>query len=220
MVNLQRLLSLAKLNRFGADEMKNLTGLFVAWLLAGFLTCPVVAEPGDAEGSTSQIAGIAIKNGVVELSVNFAQSFEWESMKFVSKKTFPNDPPWFPPTRHELTFGHHDVGIFEWFQSDYIEIGNYKVTGEFTVEAKLGRRKIVGKFDPGTNLLKFDGLDYEPFVKTPTVTVKASTELKSWRKVSNLEAVAGESVWGNPLAVRFKLTAAARQFFIVQIYED
>jgi len=84
--------------------MKRLTGLFVAGLLSG----SAVAGP--------EIAGIAIKDGVVELSVNFAQSFEWESMKFVSKKTFPNDPPWFPPTRHELTFGHHDVGMMEWFQ--------------------------------------------------------------------------------------------------------
>ena len=189
--------------------MKRLTGLFVAWLLSG----SAVAGP--------EIAGIAIKDGVVELSVNFAQSFEWESMKFVSKKTFPNDPPWFPPTRHELTFGHHEVGMMEWFQFDYIEIGNYKLTEEFTVEAKLfGRNKIVGVFDPGANLLTFDGLDYEPMMKSPTVIVKASEDLKSWKKVSRLEAVAKNFEWGKPLAVRFKLTAAARRYFVVQIYED
>ena len=189
--------------------MKRLTGLFVAGLLSG----SAVAGP--------EIAGIAIKDGVVELSVNFAQSFEWESMKFVSKKTFPNDPPWFPPTRHELTFGHHEVGMMEWFQFDYIEIGNYEVTEDFTVEAKLfGRKKIVGVFDPATNLLKFDGLDYKSMVKTPNFIVKSSTNLKTWKKVSKLEAVAKESEWGRPLAVRFKLTAAAQRFFVVQIYED
>jgi len=221
MVNLQSLLSLAKLTRFGADEMKRLTGLFVVWLLAGFLTYPAVAGPGDAEGSTPQIAGIAIKDGVMELSVNFAQSFDWESVKFVSIKTFANDPPWFPPTRHELTFGHHEVEMMEWFQFDYIEIGNYEVTEDFTVEAKLfGRKKIVGVFDPATNLLKFDGLDYKSMVKTPNFIVKSSTNLKTWKKVSKLEAVAKESEWGRPLAVRFKLTAAAQRFFVVQIYED
>ena len=221
MVNLQSLLSLAKLSRFGADEMKRLTGLFVAWLLAGFLTYPAVAGPGDAEGSTPQIAGIAIKDGVMELSVNFAQSFDWESVKFVSIKTFANDPPWFPPTRHELTFGHHEVEMMEWFQFDYIEIGNYEVTEDFTVEAKLfGRKKIVGVFDPATNLLKFDGLDYKSMVKTPNFIVKSSTNLKTWKKVSKLEAVAKEAEWGRPLAVRFKLTAAAQRFFVVQIYED
>ena len=218
MVNLQNLLSLARLSWFGADEMKRLTGLFVAWLLVGFLTYPAVAGPGDEEGSTLQIA---MKDGVVELSVSFDQLFDWESIKFVSIKTFPNDPPWFPPTRHELTFGHHEVGTAEWFQFDYIEIGNYEVTEEFTVEAKLfGRKQIEGVFDPSTNLLKFDGLDYEPMMKTPTVTVKASTDLKSWKKVNKLEAVAKESEWGRPLAVRFKLTAAAQRFFVVQIYED
>ena len=221
MVNLQNLLSLAKLSRSGADEMKRLTGLFVAWLLAGFLTYPAVAGPGDAEGSTPQIAGIAIKDGVMELSVNFAQSFDWESVKFVSIKTFANDPPWFPPTRHELTFGHHEVGMMEWYQCDYIEIGNYEVTEECTVEAKLfGRKQIEGVFDPSTNLLKFDGLDYEPMMKTPTVTVKASTDLKSWKKVSRLEEVDKEYQWGQSMAVRFKFKSAEQQFFIIQVDED
>jgi len=138
-------LRLAKRRWFGTSKMKRLTRLLAAWLLAGFLTYPAVAGPGDEEGSTLQIAGIAIKDGVVELSVGFAELFDWESIKFVSAKTFPNDPPWFPPTRHELTFGHHEVGIMEWFQFDYIEIGNYEVTEDFTVEAKLfGRKKIVG----------------------------------------------------------------------------
>ena len=218
MVNLENLLRLARLSWFGADEMKRLTGSFVAWLLAGFLTYPAVAGPGDEEGSTLQIA---VKDGVAELSVSFDQLFDWESIKFVSIKTFPNDPPWFPPTRHELTFGHHEVGTMEWFQFDYIEIGNYEVTEDLTVEAKLfGRKKIIGVFDPETNLLKFNGLDYEPMVKTPTFIVKSSAGLKSWRKVSRLEAVAKEFEWGKPLAVRFKLTAAAQRFFVVQIYED
>ena len=195
------------------SKMKRLTGLFVAWLVAGLLSGSAVAGP--------EIAGIAIKDGVVELSVNFAQSFEWESMKFVSKKTFPNDPPWFPPTRHELTFGHHEVGMMEWFQFDYIEIGNYEVTEEFTVEAKLfGRKQIEGVFDPSTNLLKFDGLDYEPMMKTPTVTVKASTDLKSWKKVSRLEEVDKEYQWGQSMAVRFKFKSAEQQFFIIQVDED
>ena len=202
-------LRLAKRRWFVTSKMKRLTGLFVAGLLSG----SAVAGP--------EIAGIDIKDGVVELSVNFAQSFEWESMKFVSKKTFPNDPPWFPPTRHELTFGHHEVGMMEWFQFDYIEIGNYEVTEDFTVEAKLfGRKKIVGVVDPATSLLKFDGLDYKPMVKTPNFIVKSSTNLKSWKKVSGLEEVDKEYQWGQSMAVRFRLKSAEQQFFIIQIYED
>ena len=192
------------------SKMKRLIGLFVAWLVAGLLSGSAVAGP--------EIARIAIKDGVVELSVQLDRPFDWRGIKFVSIKSFANDPPWFPPTHHDLTFGKN--GICEWFQWDYIEIGKYKVTGDFTVEAKVGGKNIVGKFDPGTNLLKFDGLDYEPMMKSPTVTVKASADLKSWRKVSGIEAVAKNSEWGKPLAVSFKLTAAARQYFVVQIYED
>ena len=218
MVNLQSLFSSAKLSWAVPFEMKRLTGLLVAWFLAGFLTYPAVAGPGDEEGSTLQIA---MKDGVVELSVSFDQLFDWESIKFVSIKTFPNDPPWFPPTRHELTFGHHEEGIVEWFQFDYIEMGNYEVTEDFTVEAKLfGRKKIIGVFDPGTNLLKFNGLDYEPMAKTPTFIVKTSTNLESWKKVSSLEEVDNEYKWGQSMAVRLKLKSAEQQFFMIQVDED
>ena len=190
--------------------MKRLTGLFVAWLVAGLLSGSAVAGP--------EIARIAIKDGVVELSVQLDRAFDWLGIKFVSIKSFANDPPWFPPTHHELTFGKN--GICEWFQWDYIEIGKYKVTGDFTLEGKIGGENIVGNFDLGTNLLKFDGLDYEPMMKSPTVTVKASADLKSWRKVSGIQAVAMNSEWGKPLAVSFKLTETAWQYFVVQIYED
>ena len=218
MVNFQNLLRLARISWFGADEMKRLTGSFVAWLLAGFLTYPAVAGPGDEEWSTLQIA---MKYGVAELSLSFDQLFDWESIKFVSIKTFPNDPPWFPPTRHELTFGHHEVGTMEWFQFDYIEIGNYEVTEDLTVEAKLfGRKKIIGVFDPETNLLKFNGLDYEPMAKTPTFVVKTSTNLESWKKVSSLEEVDNEYQWGQSMAVRLKLKPAEQQFFVIQVDED
>ena len=190
--------------------MKRLTGLFVAWLAAGLLSGSAVAGP--------EIVRIAIKDGVVELSVQLDRAFDWQGIKFVSIKSFANDPPWFPPTHHELTFGKN--GICEWFQWDYIEIGKYKVTGDFTVEGKVGGENIVGNFDLRTNLLKFDGLDYKPMMKLPTVTVKASADLKSWRKVSGIEAFTMNSEWGKPLAVSFKLTETAWQYFVVQIYED
>ena len=192
------------------SKMKRLKGLFVAWLTAGLYSGSAVAGP--------EIARIAIKDGVVELSVQLDRAFDWQGIKFVSIKSFANDPPWFPPTHHELTFGKN--GICEWFQWDYIEIGKYKVTGDFTLEGKIGGENIVGNFDLGTNLLKFDGLDYEPMMKSPTVTVKASADLKSWRKVSGIQAVAMNSKWGKPLAVSFKLTETAWQYFVVQIYED
>ena len=183
--------------------MKRLTGLFVAGLLSG----SAVAGP--------EIAGIDIKDGVVELSVQLDRPFDWQGIKFVSIKSFANDPPSFPPTHHELTFGKN--GVCEWFQWDYIEIGNYKVKGDFTVEATVGGRKIIGKFDLGTNLLKFDGLDYEPFVKTPTITVKSSTDLKSWKTVSKLQEVDKEHKWQTPVSVQFDPGEGAHRFFVIQV---
>ena len=103
-------LRLAKRVWFGIDKMKRLARLFGAWLVAGLLSGSAVAGP--------EIAGIALKEGVVELSVHLARPFDWQGIKFVSIKSFANDPPWFPPTHHELTFGHHDGGVFEWFQFD------------------------------------------------------------------------------------------------------
>ena len=210
MVNLINRLRLAKRVWFGIDKMKRLARLFGAWLVAGLLSGSAVAGP--------EIAGIAVKEGVVELSVRLARPFDWQGIKFVSIKSFANDPPWFPPTHHELTFGHHEGGVLEWFQFDYIEIGNYEITEDFTVEAKLfGRKKIVGVFDPGTNLLKFDGLDYEPFVKTPTITVKSSTDLKSWKTVSKLQEVDKEHKWQTPVSVQFDPGEGAHRFFVIQV---
>ena len=196
-------LRLAKRRWFGTSKMKRLTGLFVAGLLSG----SAVAGP--------EIAGIDIKDGVVELSVQLDRPFDWQGIKFVSIKSFANDPPSFPPTHHELTFGKN--GVCEWFQWDYIEIGNYKVKGDFTVEATVGGRKIIGKFDLGTNLLKFDGLDYEPFVKTPTITVKSSTDLKSWKTVSKLQEVDKEHKWQTPVSVQFDPGEGAHRFFVIQV---
>ena len=84
----------------------------------------------------------------------------------------------------------------------------------------MGAKKIVGVVDPATSLLKFDGLDYKPMVKTPNFIVKSSTNLKSWKKVSGLEEVDKEYQWGQSMAVRFRLKSAEQQFFIIQVDED
>ena len=165
-----------------------------------------------------KISAIVIKEDIVELSLQLDRTFDWNSIRFVSVKTFDNDPPWFPPTRHELTFDKN--GICEWFQYDYIEIGNFNIKGKDAVEVKIGNRKIKGKFDFKANLLKFDGLDYEPMIKSPPVKVNGSADLKDWKKVRVLEAAEKESEWGRPLTIRCKLSTATRQFFSVQIYDD
>ena len=191
--------------------MEWIAPLLAVWLVAGGMESPAIAGAG--------ISRIAMKDGVVEISIKPGRPFDWQGIKFVSVKSFHNDPPWFPPTRHQLTF--REEGVCEWFQFDYIETGDYEATGDFTVEVNLfGREKIVGVFDPETNLLEFDGLGYIPMIKSPAVTVKSSMDLKRWETVRGLEAFEEESEWGNPLRVRFKWTSGARRFFAVYFHED
>jgi hypothetical protein len=66
----------------------------------------------------------------------------------------------------------------------------------------------------------FNGLDYKPMVKTPTFTVKSSTDFKSWKKGSRLEEVDKEYQWGQSMAVRFKLKSTEQKFFIIQVDEE
>ena len=61
------------------SKMKRLKGLFVAWLAAGLFSSSAVAGP--------EIARIAIKDGVVELSVQLDRAFDWQGIKFVSIKS-------------------------------------------------------------------------------------------------------------------------------------
>ena len=84
-MNLINRLRLAKRVWFEIGKMKRLARLFGAWLVAGLLSGSAVAGP--------EIAGIAVKEGVVELSVRLARPFDWQGIKFVSIKSFANDPP-------------------------------------------------------------------------------------------------------------------------------
>ena len=193
-----------------------ITAVSTLWLIVALNT-----RAGETGNPAPSITSVSISNQTVELGLSLKRPFDWRKMKFVSIRTFQNDPPWFPPTRHQLTFGHNDPGMFEWFQWDFIELGEFEITGEFSLRATtFGGRAIIGTFNPVTNLLSFDGLDYVPSMQTPEVTVKFSNDMVNWQSINLSDHVPAEFTWGEPITVRFSLDDARQGFFMAEIGGD
>ena len=151
--------------------------------------------------------------------VDFKQTFDWGKIKFVSKKTFQDRGGGRIP--HQIKFGQHQEGFFSWRQYDYIERGEYKVIDQFTVEAEiLRRKKFTGVFDPNTNLLEFDGLEYKPFMITPKASIEASKDLKIWSKVSLNRELPSEYKRLSPVELEIKFELESNNFIRVTIEED
>ena len=193
-----------------------ITAVSTLWLIVALNT-----RAGETGNPAPSITSVSISNQTVELGLSLKRPFDWRKMKFVSIRTFQNDPPWFPPTRHQLTFGHNDPGMFEWFQWDFIELGEFEITGELSLRAStFGGRPIIGIFNPVTNLLSFDGLDYVPSMQIPEVTVKTSNDMVNWQSIDLSDQVPREFTWGEPITVRFSLDDARQGFFMAEIGGD
>ena len=91
-----------------------------------------VAEATQVE---TRIVRTSIKEGVIDLSVRLSLPFDWKDERYFSIKEFPVDaPPGFPnpgTTRHQLQWNID--GTFEWFQSDFIQLGTYTIIGQYTI---------------------------------------------------------------------------------------
>ena len=194
-------------------SMRNqLVGLLILFMGTGLLA--------DDSGPNVKVVRTTIGEGKVEMSVRLFREFDWRRANYISKKTFPgNAPPWLPDpprTRHQLTFGAG--GIFEWFQFDFIEIGNYKFVDEFTVTAqRFGGNVIVGAFDPLKNVLVFDGLEYVPELPVPEVNVKSSSDLINWIDVSEPKSVNRGFSWGDSISVSFERKAKRSEYFLIEV---
>ena len=166
-----------------------------------------------------EIINLFIDEGSVKLLVDFKQTFDWEKITFVSKKTFPLRGGARMP--HEIKFGLHEEGFFNWRQYDYIEGGKYEAIDQFTVEAEiLRRKKFTGVFDPNTNLLEFDGLEYEPFMVMPKASIEASKDLKIWSKVSLNKKLPSEYKRPSLVELEIKFELESNNFIRVTIEED
>ena len=149
---------------------------------------------------SAEILNVNYDKNKIDFSVRLVRPFDWRLASFVSKKTFPgNAPPWLPDpprTRHRITWGAG--GMFDWFQYDFIQLGNYQFTDEFTVRTELfGGQVIVGVFNPQTNTLLYDGLEYVPILPAPKFIVKVSEDMKKWVTIANLDPPTRDSDTGD-----------------------
>ena len=97
------------------------------------------------------------------------------------------------------------------FQSDTYEI-EASVLG-YLVE-------IMGVFDPETNLLDFDTLDYLPFFQVPKMVIMESIDLNNWRKVPLSEPLPIEYQWPQELTLELKAELKDSAFYRIQIEEE
>ena len=97
------------------------------------------------------------------------------------------------------------------FQSDTYEI-EASVSG-YLVE-------IIGIFNPETNLLNFDKLDYLPFFQVPKIVIKESIDLKNWRKVPLSEPLPIEYQWPQELTLELKVELKDSAFYRIQFEEE
>ena len=192
--------------------------LFIKAIVTLFLITYPKAGAQETVQQSPEIESVTISGQAVELAISLNRIFDWKKLKFVSIRTFQNDPPWFPPTRHQLTFGHNDPGMFEWFQWDFIELGKFEFTGQYSLRATtFGGREIIGIFNPATNLLSFDGLDYVPSMQTPGISVKVSRDMINWQNIDLSDQAPRQFTLGEPIKVRFSLEESRQGFFMAEI---
>mgnify|MGYP001156956790 FL=1 len=175
------------------DEITFLNRLTQKLFLCVFVSFGVLSFielKADSPKYSAEIVNVNYGKDKIDFSVCLLRPFDWRLTPFVSKKTFPgNAPPWLPDpprTRHRITWGTE--GMFDWFQYDFIQLGNYQFTDEYTVRTDLwGGRIIIGKFNPKTNTLLYDGLEYVPFLPAPKFTVRVSENMKTWETIESEE---------------------------------
>ena len=97
------------------------------------------------------------------------------------------------------------------FQSDTYEI-EASVLG-YLVE-------IMGVFNPETNLLDFDTLDYLPFFQVPKMVIMESIDLNNWRKVPLSEPLPIEYQWPQELTLELKAELKDSAFYRIQFEEE
>ena len=78
---------------------------------------------------------------------------------------------------HTIRF--EEKGDMTWRQTDMIFMGNYTELDGGEVEAGVISYlvEIIGVFDPKTNLMNFDKLDYVPFFQVPKLIIEQSQKI-------------------------------------------
>ena len=80
--------------------------------------------------------------------------------------------------------------------------------------------EIIGVFDPNTNLLNFETLDYVPFFQVPKLVIEESIDLENWSRVKLSEPLPKEYQWPKGLSIKLGAELKGTSFFRVKIQEE
>ena len=179
---------------------------------------PALLLAQSDEGDSTPEISISIEGGKVKIAVNLNEPFRWEKTRYESIKTFPMRGGSSMP--HTIRF--EEKGDMTWRQTDMIFMGNYTELDEYEVEAGvIGYLvEIIGVFDPETNLLNFDTLDYVPFFQVPKLIIEQSKDLKNWSRVKLSEPLPKEYQWPKGLSIKLGAELKGTSFFRVKIEEE
>ena len=179
---------------------------------------PVILLAQSNEDDSIPEISISIEDGKVKISVNFHEPFRWEKTRYESIKTFPMRGGSSMP--HTIRF--EEKGDMTWRQTDMIFMGNYTELDEYEVEAGVISYlvEIIGVFDPETNLLNFDTLDYVPFFQVPKLIIEQSKDLKNWSRFKLSEPLPKEYQWPKGLSIKLGAELKSTSLFMVKIEEE
>ena len=191
--------------------------LILIGAILGIQSLPLVGGPIE-EGSSPEIVDISVEGDKVKISVNFHEPFRWEKTRYESIKTFPMRGG----SRMPHTIRFEENGGMSWRQTDIVFIGNYRVLEEHELEASVSGYlvEIIGVFDPETNLMNFDTLDYVPFFQVPKLIIEQSKDLKNWSRVKLSEPLPKEYQWPKGLSIKLGAELKGTSFFRVKIEEE
>ena len=182
------------------------------------IQAPVLLLAQTDEGDSTPEISISIEGGKVKIAVNLNEPFRWEKTRYESIKTFPMRGGSSMP--HTIRF--EEKGDMTWRQTDMIFMGNYTELDEYEVEAGvIGYLvEIIGVFDPETNLMNFDTLDYVPFFQVPKLIIEQSKDLNNWSRVKLSEPLPKEYQWPKGLSIKLGAELKGTSFFRVKIEEE
>ena len=179
---------------------------------------PALLLAQSDEGDSTPEISITIEDGKVKIAINLNEPFRWENTRYESIKIF--SLPWGGAIPHEIWL--EEKGDMTWRQTDMMFMGHYTELDEYEIEAGvIGYLvEIIGVFNPETNLLNFDTLDYAPFFKVPKLVVEGSKDMKKWSTVKLSEPLPKEYQWPQELRVELEAELKDSTFYRVKIEEE
>ena len=115
---------------------------------------------------------------------------------------------------NELT-GSYEIFTPKEFAAKY-ELDFY--SNKYSIEASISGYlvEIIGVFNPETNLLNFDTLDYVPFFQVPKLAVEESKDMEKWSEVKLPEPLTKEYQWPQELKIELEAKLRESTFYRVK----